>query len=344
MKNTILVAGGMGYIGSHTCVELIENGYNVLIIDDLSNSSPEVLDRIKKITGIKPDFLELDLCDFKRLEEYIKNYERIDAIIHFAAHKYVGESVQDPLKYYDNNLISLLNTLKIMNIYSIKNIVFSSSCTVYGQPDNLPVDENTPNGEAQSPYAHTKQMCEQIIKDVSCSYEHINSILLRYFNPIGAHESSLIGQRPNGIPESLVPYITQTAIGLREELKVYGDTYNTPDGTCIRDYIHIQDLANAHLIAVNRLINGDINSPAEVFNLGTGRGNSVLDVIKSFEEVSGEKLNFKIVEKREGDIEKIFANTDLAASVLRWKTERTLDESLLSAWNWEKKCKDIHKE
>ncbi len=334
----ILVTGGAGYIGSHTVVELQQKGYDVVIIDNLSNSTKEVIYSIEKISGKLPEFHQFDLCDENLIGKFFSNNNDIDGIIHFAAFKAVGESVEQPLKYYHNNLTSLINLLKYMNEVQIKNLVFSSSCTVYGQPDMLPVKEDAPFKKAFSPYGHTKQICEQIIECAS-SVHNIKAILLRYFNPIGAHDSSLIGELPLGIPNNLLPFITQTAIGKRDYLKVFGNDYDTPDGTCIRDYIHVVDIAKAHVVALERLQNNKTNSSCEVFNLGTGKGFSVLEVIKSFEKVTGVKLNYKFVDRRHGDIEKVWADTTFANKVLGWKAEKGLDEMTLSAWNWEKKLK-----
>jgi UDP-glucose 4-epimerase len=312
MKKKILVTGGTGYIGSHTVVELIEKGFEVVIIDNLYNSEAEVAERIQKITGIKPALEIFDLCDSHKLDEFFHKYNDIAAIIHFAAYKAVGESVSKPLQYYRNNLLSLVNLLEAMKKYGIENFVFSSSCTVYGQPEKLPVTEDAPLQPATSPYGNTKQVGESILRDTTFSDKNIKAIALRYFNPIGAHPSALIGELPRGVPENLVPYITQTAMGLREELKVFGDDYDTPDGSCIRDYLHVVDLARAHVIAVERLLNGKNKKNYEVFNLGTGKGVSVLEAIKSFEKVSGVKLNYRIVGRRQGDIEKIWADPAFA--------------------------------
>jgi len=335
MKGKILVTGGTGYIGSHTAVELIEKGYEVIIIDNLSNSEIFIIDRIEKITGIRPKFYEFDLLNEKSLDDFFLANKDINGVIHFAAAKAVGESVQKPVFYYKNNLIGMLNLLNAMTKYQIENFVFSSSCTVYGQPDKLPVTENAPVKEAESPYGYTKQVCENILKDTINSEVSLKGIALRYFNPIGAHHSGLIGELPIGVPNNLLPFITQTAYGIREELSVFGNDYNTPDGSCIRDYIHVVDLAKAHIVAIERLVNGNNKSSYEMFNLGTGNGFSVLDVIKSFEKVSETKLNYKIVERRAGDIEKIWADTSFANDELGWKAEKDIDEMTLSAWKWE---------
>ena len=330
----ILVTGGTGYIGSHTVVELQNRGYEVIIVDNLSNSDAEIVDNIEKITGIKPEFEEFDLTDSKKTADFFKRNSDIKGIIHFAAFKAVGESVQQPLMYYRNNLDSLVNILQGMIDNEIPNIVFSSSCTVYGQPDELPVSENAPIKKAESPYGNTKQISEEILTDTTKSSD-LNVIALRYFNPIGAHESGIIGELPLGVPNNLVPFITQTAIGLREQLSVFGDDYPTPDGTAIRDYIHVVDLAKAHVIAVDRMLNENMKRQMEIFNLGTGNGYSVLEVIKSFEKVSGEKLNYKIVARREGDITQVWANPDYSNEELGWKAEKGIDEMTLSAWKWE---------
>ncbi len=335
MSNKVLVTGGTGYIGSHTVVELQNNGFEVVIIDNLSNSNKDVLERIQKITGKRPIFENFDLCDAKKTNDFFKKHADIKAVIHFAAYKAVGESVLKPLKYYHNNLVSLVNLLQAMQENNVSNFVFSSSCTVYGQPDELPVTEQSPIKEANSPYGDTKQISERIIRDTTRANKSFKAIALRYFNPIGAHESALIGELPLGVPNNLIPLITQTTIGVRKQLSVFGDDYNTPDGTCIRDYIHVVDLAKAHIIAIKRLLhNGKRNY--EYFNIGTGRGNSVLEVINTFEKVSEQKLNYKIANRREGDVEQVFADTKYANSELGWKAEKTLDDALLSAWNWEK--------
>lgn len=335
MKKKILVTGGAGYIGSHTVVELISSGYDVVIIDNLYNSEKEVVDRIEKITGQKPELQVFDICDKQRLVSFFKGTAKIDAIIHFAAYKAVGESVKRPLGYYRNNLVSLMNILDSMVHYSVPSIVFSSSCTVYGQPEKLPVTEDAPVQNAASPYGFTKQVGEQMIKDTVSAYPAMNAISLRYFNPIGAHPSALIGELPRGVPENLVPNITQTAIGLRKELKVFGTDYDTPDGSCVRDYLHVVDLAKAHVVAVERLLERKNKKGFEVFNLGTGKGVSVLEAINSFEKVSGEKLNYALEGRRSGDIEKIWADPSLANRELGWKTKSTLDESMKTAWDWE---------
>jgi len=336
MKKKILVTGGTGYIGSHTSVELIEKGFDVVIIDNLYNSEADVVDKIHKITGVKPHLEVLDLCDQEKLDRFIQRHKDISAIIHFAAYKAVGESVNKPLEYYRNNLLSLVNLLDVMKRYGIPDLVFSSSCTVYGQPEKLPVTEDAPLQPATSPYGNTKQIGESIIRDTTVSDKKVKAISLRYFNPIGAHPSALIGELPRGVPENLVPYITQTGYGLRDELKVFGDDYKTPDGSCIRDYLHVVDLAKAHVIAIKRLIEGRSKTNYEIFNLGTGNGVSVFEAIKSFERVSGIKLKYKIVGRRAGDIEKIWADPSFANKELGWKTLSSLDEAMKTAWDWEK--------
>ncbi|MFZ4545791.1 MAG: UDP-glucose 4-epimerase GalE [Bacteroidales bacterium] len=331
----ILVTGGTGFIGSHTVVELQQNGYEVVIVDNLSNSTIEVLDNIAKITGIKPVFEQFDLADAERTSDFLHRHSDIAGIIHFAAFKAVGESMEKPLHYYRNNVQSLINLLEGMKNNSISNLVFSSSCTVYGQPDELPVTEKAPIKPAWSPYGNTKQMCEDILKFTTLAHP-IHAIALRYFNPIGAHHTSLIGELPLGVPNNLVPFITQTAIGQRACLSVFGNDYNTPDGTAVRDYIHVVDIAKAHVIAVERMLNGKCKLDLEIFNLGTGIGYSVMDVINAFEKVSGEKLNYKIVPRRPGDVEMVWADTRFANEELGWKAEKNVDEMMLAAWNWEK--------
>jgi UDP-glucose 4-epimerase len=336
MNKKILVTGGTGYIGSHTTTELIGEGFDVVIIDNLSNSEAFVVDNIHKITGVKPVLEVFDLCDLDKLDRFVQKHRDISAVIHFAASKAVGESVRKPLDYYRNNILSLVNLLDVMKRYNIPDLVFSSSCTVYGQPETLPVTENAPLQPAASPYGNTKQICEAIIRDTTVSDSSIKAISLRYFNPIGAHPSALIGELPRGVPENLVPYLTQTGYGIREELKVFGDDYNTPDGSCIRDYLHVVDLAKAHVVAIKRLIENRNKSNYEVFNLGTGQGVSVLEAIKSFERVSGLRLKYKIVGRRAGDIEKIWADPSFANKELGWKTISSLDEAMKTAWDWEK--------
>ncbi|MFN0728113.1 UDP-glucose 4-epimerase GalE [Polaribacter gochangensis] len=331
----ILVTGGLGFIGSHTVVELQNAGFNVVIIDDLSNTSINVLDNITDITGIKPEFHQLDLRIKNNVTSFFEN-NIIDGIIHFAAFKAVGESVQKPLEYYENNIGSLVYLLQEMKNRNLDNFIFSSSCTVYGQADELPITENAPTKPAESPYGNTKQIGEEIIKE-SCKAYNLNAIALRYFNPIGGHESIKIGELPLGVPQNLIPFITQTAAGIRKELSVFGDDYPTIDGTAVRDYIHVVDLAKAHIAALLRLINNKNKTNFEFFNVGTGKGSSVLEVIKSFEKVSGKPLNYKIVGRREGDITAAFADTTIANKELNWKTEKTLDEALESAWKWQLK-------
>ncbi len=341
MANKILVTGGTGYIGSHTVVELQNAGFGVIVVDDLSNSGVEVLDNIEKITGIKPEFEQFNLADTEKTSGFFKNNQDICAIIHFAASKAVGESVQIPLHYYRNNLVSLMNILDCQLKYGIPNIVFSSSCTVYGQPEVLPVTEQTKRKDAESPYGNTKRVNEDILHDSIAAYPQLKGIALRYFNPIGAHPSALIGELPLGIPQNLVPFITQTAAGIRGEIKVFGDDYATPDGSAIRDYINVVDLAKAHVVAINRLIEGKNKDNFEIFNLGAGNGYSVLEIVKGFEKATGLKLNYKIVGRRAGDIEKIWADTTYANEELGWKAEKGLEETLLSAWNWEKRVRGI---
>jgi len=341
MKQQILVTGGTGYIGSHTVVELQQAGYDVIIIDDLSNSTADVVDNIEKISGIRPAFEEFNLQDYNRLETFFRKYPDIEAIIHFAAFKAVGESVAKPLYYYRNNLVSLMNLLELMPKHQVSHLVFSSSCTVYGQPDVLPVTEDTPRKEAESPYGNTKSVAEDIIRDSVNAIESINAIALRYFNPIGAHPSALIGELPRGVPNNLVPFITQTAAGIREKLSIFGDDYNTPDGTAVRDYIDVVDLAKAHVFAIERLLKEKNKNRYEFFNVGTGKGSSVLELVKTFSEVTGVDLNYQIVGRRPGDVEKTYADTAKANAELGWKSEKTLGESLLSAWNWEKKVRNI---
>lgn len=330
----ILVTGGTGYIGSHTVVELQNEGYEVVIVDNLSNSNAEIIESIVEISGIKPALEVFDLIDRDKTLDFFKRNQDIAGVIHFAALKAVGESVENPIAYYRNNLESLINVLDGMCLNGINNFVFSSSCTVYGQPDLLPVGESAPIKKAESPYGNTKQISEDIISDVT-KVTDIHSIALRYFNPIGAHESSLIGELPLGVPNNLVPFITQTAIGIREQLKVFGDDYQTPDGTAIRDYIHVVDLAKAHVIAIERIISKKMKNEFEIFNLGTGIGYSVLEAIKSFEKVSGLKLNYKLTKRREGDVEQVWADPSFSNEELGWKAEKGLDEMMESAWKWE---------
>lgn len=334
-KDRILVTGGTGYIGSHTVVELQEAGYPVVIVDNLSNSNRDVVDGIEKITGIRPDFVEADCTDLAAMEKLFSDYPDIKGIINFAASKAVGESMQKPILYYRNNLNTLMNLLDMMAKYGTKGIVFSSSCTVYGEPDENPVTESAPIKKATSPYGNTKQISEEIIEDVIRAGAPFKSVILRYFNPVGAHPSALIGELPNGVPQNLIPFVTQTAMGIRKELNVFGDDYNTPDGSCIRDYINVVDLAKAHVIAVERMLEDKSEAPVEIFNLGTGVGLSVLELIDSFERSTGVKVPRKIVGRRAGDIEKVWANPKHANDVLGWKAETPIDDTMKSAWAWQ---------
>jgi UDP-glucose 4-epimerase len=334
----ILVTGGLGFIGSHTVVELQNEGFEVVVIDDLSNSSVEVLDGIEAITGKKPEFEKIDLRDKEAVQNFFKKHEDVSGVIHFAASKAVGESVKNPLLYYENNLGSLVYILQELQKRDSANFIFSSSCTVYGQAESMPISEESPIQPALSPYGNTKQIGEEIIRDVA-NISNIKAILLRYFNPVGAHPSANIGELPLGVPQNLVPFITQTAIGLREELSVFGDDYPTPDGTCVRDYIHVVDLSKAHVTALKRLAENKNSDKIEVFNLGTGKGKSVLEVIHAFEAASGKKLNYKIVPKREGDITEAYADTTKANNILGWKAELSLEDALASAWKWEQKVR-----
>jgi UDP-glucose 4-epimerase len=340
MKQTILVTGGMGFIGSHTTVELQQAGYDVVIVDDLSNSNIKVLDGIEGITGVRPSFEKVDLRDKVATEEVFKKHPGIAGIIHFAASKAVGESVQKPLLYYRNNIVSLLNLLELMPKYDVKGIIFSSSCTVYGQPkpEDLPVTEKAPHQKATSPYGNTKEINEQIIYDYIHSGAPIKSIVLRYFNPIGAHPSALIGELPNGVPANLIPYVTQTAMGIRKQLTIFGNDYDTPDGTCIRDYIYVVDLAKAHVAAMARVLAEDAK-PIDYFNIGTGHGNSTLEIVQTFEKATGVKLNWKFGPRREGDIEKIWGDCSKANKELGWKAETPLEDVLASAWKWQQQLR-----
>ena len=331
----ILVTGGLGFIGSHTVVELQQAGYEVVIIDNLYNSKIEVLESIIAITGVKPSYSNIDLRNKIAVEDFFKN-NKIEGVIHFAASKAVGESVKNPLLYYENNISTLVYLLKEMKKHKLSNFIFSSSCTVYGQADELPITENAPTKPAESPYGNTKQIGEEIIKE-SCKANGLKAIALRYFNPIGAHETALIGELPLGVPQNLIPFVTQTAAGIREELSVFGDDYPTKDGTAVRDYIHVVDLAKAHIAALERLLKNNNKKDFEVFNVGTGTGSSVLEVIQAFEKVSKTKLNYKIVGRREGDVTSAYADTALAKVELGWETEKTLDEALLAAWQWQLK-------
>ena len=335
----ILVTGGLGFIGSHTVVELQRKGFEVVIIDDLSNSSIDVLDRITSITEIAPSFEKLDLKDKSKVQAFFKVHQDIQGVIHFAASKAVGESVEKPLLYYENNINTLIYILQELQKLKTTNFIFSSSCTVYGQADELPITENAPVKKAESPYGNTKQIGEEIIEDTCKVNNQLKAIALRYFNPIGAHSSAKIGELPIGVPQNLVPFITQTAIGIREQLSVFGDDYPTHDGTCIRDYIHVVDLAKAHVIALQRLIEDKNTSNYETFNVGTGKGSTVLEVIQSFERVSGQKLNYKIAERRAGDIISAYADTTKANNELGWKAELTLDDAMASAWKWEQEIR-----
>lgn len=335
-KEKILVTGGMGYIGSHTVVELIEAGYDIYIIDNLSNSKVEVLNGIEKITGVRPVFENIDCTDYVAMDRFFAKHEGIKAIIHFAALKAVGESVEKPLPYYRNNVLSLINILELMPIHKIKGLVFSSSCTVYGQPEKLPVDEQSPIQKALSPYGNTKQICEDIIRDTCHANSQVKSIILRYFNPIGAHPSAQIGELPNGVPNNLIPFVAQTAAGIHKKLKVFGNDYNTPDGSCIRDYINVVDLAQAHIAAMRRMLDEKTESPnVETFNIGTGKGLSVLEIIDTFEKVNDVKVPHEIVGRREGDIEQVWADASLANKILKWKATTPIEETLKSAWKWQ---------
>ncbi|MDE5954531.1 MAG: UDP-glucose 4-epimerase GalE [Duncaniella sp.] len=336
----ILVTGGTGYIGSHTVVELQNAGYSVVIIDALSNSNREVLDGIERITGTRPDFVEGDCTDIEVLKKLFAEYPDIKGIINFAASKAVGESMQKPILYYRNNLNTLLNLLELMTPNGVKGIVFSSSCTVYGEPDVNPVTEQSPIKKATSPYGNTKQISEEIITDVINAGAPFKSVILRYFNPVGAHPSAEIGELPNGVPQNLIPYLTQTAIGIRKELSVFGDDYNTPDGSCIRDYINVVDLAQAHVIAVKRMLEDKSEAKIEIFNLGTGNGVSVLELINTFEESTGVKVPHKIVGRRAGDIEKVWADPTYANEVLGWKATSSLSDTMRSAWAWQLKLRE----
>ena len=341
MKQTILVTGGTGFIGSHTTVELINAGYKVVIVDNLSNSNANVVDGIEEITGVRPAFEQVDCCDYAAMESVFNKYSDIEGIIHFAASKAVGESVEKPLLYYRNNLTSLINLLELMPKHDVKGIIFSSSCTVYGQPDpeNLPVTEDAPIKPAESPYGNTKQVNEEIIRDYINSGASIKAILLRYFNPIGSHPTAIIGELPNGVPMNLIPYVTQTAMGIREQLKVFGNDYNTPDGTCIRDYIYVVDLAKAHVKAMERVLDTD-SDKLEVFNVGTGRGVSTKEIVDAFEKATGVKVNWTYAPRRAGDIEKVWADPKKANEVLGWKADTSLEDTLKSAWNWQVKLRE----
>jgi UDP-glucose 4-epimerase len=340
MKSKIIVTGGCGYIGSHTAIELIENDFEVVILDDLSNSTIKTLDRINKITGVTPEFIKIDLKNTLESHRVFKKHNNASGVIHFAAHKAVGESVQQPLKYYKNNFYSLLNTLEAQSANGINNFIFSSSATVYGTPNILPITEKNETQRPFSPYGNTKKIAEEILDDFTKSDKAFSAISLRYFNPIGAHESGDIGELPNGIPNNLMPYITQTAAGIREKLMVYGNDYPTKDGTPIRDYIHVVDLAKAHVIAVKRLLNKEQETSLEFFNLGTGVGYSVLDVIKTFELVTNSKLNYEITNRRGGDVPQLYASTNLAKEKLGWSAEKELAEMISSSWTWEQNLRN----
>lgn len=339
----ILVTGGTGYIGSHTVVELMQQGYDVTIVDNLSNSSVDVLDGIAAIVGRKPEFANVDCCHYVELDHLFTTYPDIIGVIHFAASKAVGESVEKPLLYYRNNICSLVTLIEVMKSHQVQHLVFSSSCTVYGQPDeqHLPVDESAPIQKALSPYGNTKQINEEIIQDAAHADKSLNATILRYFNPIGAHPSAMIGELPNGVPQNLLPFVTQTAAKLRPELKVFGNNYNTPDGSCIRDYIYVVDLAKAHVKAVERMIHVEDRTQVEIFNLGTGKGISVLELITTFQKATGVKIPYSIVGRREGDIEQVWANPQKANEVLGWTADTPIEEVLRSAWNWEKKIRNI---
>lgn len=334
----ILVTGGLGYIGSHTVVALQQEGHDVFVIDDLSNSTLKVKDNIESISGKPIHFTKLDLKEKQDVYDYFDAHSDIDGLIHFAASKAVNESVQDPLKYYENNINTLVYLLKACQKHNISNFIFSSSCTVYGEPDSLPITENSPVKVATSPYGNSKQIGEEILYDL-CKASTFKSISLRYFNPIGAHETAAIGELPVGVPQNLVPFITQTAAGIREQLLVFGDDYQTPDGSCIRDYIHVVDLAEAHVKALDRLLHNQSDDAFEIFNVGTGKGTSVLEIIEAFEQTTGQKLNYKIVDRREGDVMQIFADTTKANQVLGWKARLSLKDCLTSAWRWEQNCR-----
>ncbi len=340
MKRRVLVTGGTGYIGSHTVVELIQAGFEPIIIDNLSNSNVKVLEGIKNITGVEPMFVNLDLKDEQTLNRFFQKTPNIEAIIDFAASKAVGESVKYPLMYYRNNIVSLLNLLDLAAKYEVNNIVYSSSCTVYGQPDIMPVTEKAPIKEATSPYGATKQMAETILRDAAHANEKLGVTLLRYFNPIGAHPSAEIGELPNGVPNNLLPYVTQTAMGIREKLSIFGNDYDTPDGTCVRDYIYVVDLAKAHVAAVSRMLDKKGKKKVDVFNLGTGKGVSVLEIVNTFKKVTGVDVPYEIVGRREGDIEKIWGDASLANKELNWKADTPLADTLASCWKWEQKLNE----
>ncbi len=339
-NKTVLISGGAGYIGSHTAVELINAGYDVVIIDNLSNSEKDAVEGVKKITGKDVAFEVVDTCDKEALRKVFEKYP-FDTVIHFAAYKAVGESMAQPLMYYQNNLVSFMNIVEMMKEFGRPNILFSSSATVYGEAEHLPVTEKTPRQPATSPYGNTKQIAEDILRDCCRAYEGVNGIALRYFNPVGAHPSALIGELPRGVPNNLVPFITQTAAGIRKELSVFGNDYDTPDGTCLRDYIDVVDLAKAHVAAVDRMTSGKMDERYEIFNIGTGKPVSVLELVTTFEKVNGLTLPYKIVGRRPGDVPAVWADTSLANNMLGWKAERSLDETLRAAWAWEKHVRNI---
>lgn len=339
-NKTVLISGGAGYIGSHTAVELINAGYDVVIIDNLSNSEKDAVEGVKKITGKDVAFEIVDTCDKEALRKVFEKYP-FDTVIHFAAYKAVGESMAQPLMYYQNNLVSFMNIVEMMKEFGRPNILFSSSATVYGEAEHLPVTEKTPRHPATSPYGNTKQIAEDILRDCCRAYEGVNGIALRYFNPVGAHPSALIGELPRGVPNNLVPFITQTAAGIRKELSVFGNDYDTPDGTCLRDYIDVVDLAKAHVAAVDRMTSGKMDERYEIFNIGTGKPVSVLELVTTFEKVNGLTLPYKIVGRRPGDVPAVWADTSLANNMLGWKAERSLDETLRAAWAWEKHVRNI---
>ena len=333
-KKQVLVTGGAGYIGSHTTVELINAGYEVIVVDNFSNSDASSLEGVKKITGVAPMFVEVDCCDKEAMRRVFED-NSFDAVIHFAAYKAVGESVAQPAKYYRNNLLSFINVVELMKEYHCKNIVFSSSATVYGDAEELPVTERTPRKPATSPYGNTKQMAEDMLRDIVTVDDELRGIALRYFNPIGAHPSALIGELPRGVPNNLVPYITQTAAGIRECLSIFGDDYPTPDGSCLRDYIDIVDLARAHVVAINRMVEGRCEERYEIFNVGTGTPVSVFELVKGFEKATNLKLNYKVAARRPGDVTAVWADTTRANEVLGWRAERKLEDTLRAAWQWE---------
>ncbi len=340
MKKKILVTGGTGYIGSHTVVELQNAGYEVVVVDNLCNSTADSIDGIERITGIRPAFEKIDCNDEEALRKVFAKYSPISGVIHFAANKAVGESVEKPLLYYKNNLVSLINVLELMPEFNVKGVVFSSSCTVYGEPDVNPIDETAAIKPAASPYGKTKQINEEIIQDFLASGANIKSIILRYFNPVGAHPTAELGELPNGVPQNLVPFVTQTAMGIRKELSVFGDDYDTPDGSCVRDFINVVDLAKAHVVAMDRMLQDKSPDKVEIFNLGTGNGVSVLELIHIFEKVSGAKVNYKIVGRRAGDIVKIWAEPSKANNVLGWTAKETIEDTMASAWKWQQKLRE----